>query len=115
MYLGPATTQQSADEFWNARLAKFATEGKKLRHGVAKAWFPNGKLESEGTYQFGKKSARSRSGMRTARCRDRRISRRQSRRPMGLVARERPAVRPSAATRTASSSANGAGGTKAAS
>lgn len=56
IYLGPETTQQAADEFWNARLAKFAAEGKNLRHGLAKAWYPNGKLESEGTYQYGKKS-----------------------------------------------------------
>jgi antitoxin component YwqK of YwqJK toxin-antitoxin module len=56
IYLGPETTQQAADEFWKARLAKFASEGKNLRHGVAKAWYPNGKLESEGTYQYGKKS-----------------------------------------------------------
>ena len=56
IYLGPETTQQAADAFWNARLAKFASEGKNLRHGLAKAWFPNGKLESEGTYQYGKKS-----------------------------------------------------------
>jgi len=56
LYLSPVATQQSADEFWNARLAKFTTEGKSLRHGVAKAWFPNGKVESEGAYQFGKKS-----------------------------------------------------------
>jgi antitoxin component YwqK of YwqJK toxin-antitoxin module len=55
-YLSPVASQQSADEFWKAQLAKFTTEGKNLRHGVAKAWFPNGKLESEGTYQFGKKS-----------------------------------------------------------
>jgi antitoxin component YwqK of YwqJK toxin-antitoxin module len=56
LYLSSVATQQSADEFWNARLAKFTTEGKNLRHGAAKAWFPNGKLESEGAYQFGKKS-----------------------------------------------------------
>jgi antitoxin component YwqK of YwqJK toxin-antitoxin module len=56
LYLSPVATQESADEFWNARLAKFVTEGKSMRHGLAKAWFPNGKLESEGAYQFGKKS-----------------------------------------------------------
>ena len=56
LYLGPATTQQAADEFWNVRFAKYASEGKDLRHGLAKAWYPNGKLEFEGTYQYGKKS-----------------------------------------------------------
>lgn len=55
-YLGPATTLLSSDEFWNLRLAKFDSEGEKLRHGLAKAWYPNGKLEFEGTYQYGKKS-----------------------------------------------------------
>ncbi len=56
MYLGPETTQVAADEFWTVRMAKFAADGKTLRHGTAKAWYPNGKLESEGTFQFGKKS-----------------------------------------------------------
>ncbi|MCI0333874.1 MAG: hypothetical protein L0228_11705 [Planctomycetes bacterium] len=56
MYLGAETTQQAADEFWNARLAKFAAEGKTLRHGLAKTWFRNGRMESEGTYQYGQKS-----------------------------------------------------------
>jgi antitoxin component YwqK of YwqJK toxin-antitoxin module len=56
VYLSPATTLETPDEFWNVRFAKYATEGKNLRHGVAKAWYPNGKLEQEGTYQYGKKS-----------------------------------------------------------
>lgn len=55
-YLGPEATQESADDFWNARIAKYNTEGKNIRHGVSKVWYPNGKLESEGIYQFGKKS-----------------------------------------------------------
>jgi antitoxin component YwqK of YwqJK toxin-antitoxin module len=56
LYLGPATTVKSADDFWTVRFAKYATEGKDLRHGLAKAWYPNGKLEQEGTYQYGQKS-----------------------------------------------------------
>jgi antitoxin component YwqK of YwqJK toxin-antitoxin module len=56
LYLGPETKQVEEDKFWNAKMATFAGEGKTLRHGEAKAWFSNGKLESEGTYQFGKKS-----------------------------------------------------------
>jgi antitoxin component YwqK of YwqJK toxin-antitoxin module len=56
MYLGAATTQKSGDDFWTARLAKYATDGKELRHGVAKAWYANGRTEQEGIYQFGKKS-----------------------------------------------------------
>jgi antitoxin component YwqK of YwqJK toxin-antitoxin module len=55
-FLGPASTLQAADEFSTVRFAKFATEGEYLRHGTAKGWYPNGKLEFEGTYQFGKKS-----------------------------------------------------------
>jgi antitoxin component YwqK of YwqJK toxin-antitoxin module len=54
-YLGPASTLMAADDFWTVRFAKFSTEGELLRHGVAKAWYPNGKLEFEGTYQYGKK------------------------------------------------------------
>jgi hypothetical protein len=54
-YLGPASTLMAADDFWTVRFAKFSTEGETLRHGVAKAWYPNGKLEFEGTYQYGKK------------------------------------------------------------
>jgi antitoxin component YwqK of YwqJK toxin-antitoxin module len=56
MYLGAATSEQSADDFWSVRLAKFSTEGKDLRHGVAKVWYPNGRIEQEGMYQFGEKS-----------------------------------------------------------
>jgi antitoxin component YwqK of YwqJK toxin-antitoxin module len=55
-YLGPAMTLASPDEFWNVRFAKYTGEGKQLRHGVAKTWYPNGKLEFEGAYQYGKKS-----------------------------------------------------------
>jgi antitoxin component YwqK of YwqJK toxin-antitoxin module len=56
LYLGPATKQVTKDKFWNAQLAKFDGDGKNLRHGVAKTWFSNGQIESEGTYQYGKKS-----------------------------------------------------------
>jgi antitoxin component YwqK of YwqJK toxin-antitoxin module len=56
MYLGAATSEKSPDDFWNVRLATYASDGKDLRHGVAKAWFPNGRIEQEGIYQFGKKS-----------------------------------------------------------
>jgi antitoxin component YwqK of YwqJK toxin-antitoxin module len=56
MYLGAETSEKSADDFWNVKFAKFAADGKDLRHGVAKAWYPNGRTEMEGIYQFGKKS-----------------------------------------------------------
>lgn len=56
MYLGAVTTEKSADDFWHARLAKYEAEGKELRHGTAKAWYPSGRSEFEGMYQFGKKT-----------------------------------------------------------
>jgi antitoxin component YwqK of YwqJK toxin-antitoxin module len=56
MYLGAVTSQKSADDFWNVRFAKYTNDGKDLRHGIAKAWYPNGRIEHEGIYQFGKKS-----------------------------------------------------------
>jgi antitoxin component YwqK of YwqJK toxin-antitoxin module len=55
-YLTAATTEKTKDDFWNLRMAKYTTEGKDLRHGVAKAWYTNGKIEQEGNYDFGKKS-----------------------------------------------------------
>ena len=56
MYLAAETKVASADQFWNAKLAKYTTEGEALRHGLTKAWYPNGKIEMEGTYQQGKKT-----------------------------------------------------------
>jgi antitoxin component YwqK of YwqJK toxin-antitoxin module len=56
MYLAAATIEQSADDFWNLRMAKYTTDGNDLRHGLAKAWYPNGKIEQEGIYQFGEKA-----------------------------------------------------------
>jgi antitoxin component YwqK of YwqJK toxin-antitoxin module len=55
-YLAATTVQQSPDEFWNFRLAKYNTTGKDLKHGPSKAWFANGKQQFEGSYQNGKKS-----------------------------------------------------------
>jgi antitoxin component YwqK of YwqJK toxin-antitoxin module len=56
MYLAAKEVQQSTDDFWTLKLAKYTTEGKDLRHGTAKAWFANGKPELDGYYQHGKKS-----------------------------------------------------------
>jgi antitoxin component YwqK of YwqJK toxin-antitoxin module len=56
MYLGAKEVEQSTDNFWTLRLAKFGTDGKNLRHGSAKAWFSNGQPKSDGYYQEGKKS-----------------------------------------------------------
>jgi antitoxin component YwqK of YwqJK toxin-antitoxin module len=56
MYLAANTVQQSPDEYWNFRLAKYVTEGKDLKHGPSKAWFANGRPQFEGFYQLGKRS-----------------------------------------------------------
>jgi antitoxin component YwqK of YwqJK toxin-antitoxin module len=55
-YLAAPTVEQSSDEFWNVRMAKYATEGSDLRHGLARAWYANGQPEQEGAYQYGKKT-----------------------------------------------------------
>jgi antitoxin component YwqK of YwqJK toxin-antitoxin module len=56
MYLAATTVQQSPDEYWNFRLAKYTSEGKDLKHGPSKAWYPNGRQQFDGFYQFGKRS-----------------------------------------------------------
>jgi antitoxin component YwqK of YwqJK toxin-antitoxin module len=56
MYLAATTNQQSPDEYWNLRLAKFSSEGKDLKHGPSKAWFANGRPQFDGFYQYGKRS-----------------------------------------------------------
>jgi antitoxin component YwqK of YwqJK toxin-antitoxin module len=55
MYLAATTVQQSPDEYWNFRLAKYTSEGKDLKHGPSKAWFSTGKPQMEGFYQNGKR------------------------------------------------------------
>jgi antitoxin component YwqK of YwqJK toxin-antitoxin module len=56
MYLAATTVEQSTDDYWNFRLATYKTEGKDLRHGTAKAWYANGKPQSDGFYQYDKRS-----------------------------------------------------------
>jgi antitoxin component YwqK of YwqJK toxin-antitoxin module len=56
MYLAATTVQQSADEFWNFRLAKYTSEGKDLKHGPSKAWFANGKPQFDGFYSMGERT-----------------------------------------------------------
>ncbi len=56
LYLAAKSVVQAPDDFWTTTLAKFASEGKDLRHGSAKTWYPNGQLEQEGTYQNDKKT-----------------------------------------------------------
>ena len=56
MYLAATTVQKTPDDFWTLRLATYASEGKDLRHGPAKAWYENGKQRLEGFYQQDKKN-----------------------------------------------------------
>jgi antitoxin component YwqK of YwqJK toxin-antitoxin module len=56
LYLAATTIQQSPDEYWNFRLAKYTSEGKDLKHGPSKAWFANGRQQFDGFYQLGQRS-----------------------------------------------------------
>jgi antitoxin component YwqK of YwqJK toxin-antitoxin module len=56
MYLAAKTVVETPDDFWSARLAKFASEGSDLKNGTAKTWYANGKQESDGYYVLGQKS-----------------------------------------------------------
>jgi antitoxin component YwqK of YwqJK toxin-antitoxin module len=56
MYLAATTVQQSPDEFWNFRLAKYTSEGKDLKHGPSKSWFANGKPQFDGFYSMGERT-----------------------------------------------------------
>lgn len=56
MYLAAKSAQQTADDYWTTKLAKYVAEGKDLRHGSAKTWFANGKPQQDGYYQNDQKS-----------------------------------------------------------
>ncbi len=56
MYLAAKTVETTADDFWAVRTAKYGTEGTDMRHGSLKSWYPNGKPETDGSYEYGKKS-----------------------------------------------------------
>lgn len=56
MYLSPETVEESRDDFWNVRLAKYTANGNELRHGPSRAWYADGKQEFEGMYQNGLRS-----------------------------------------------------------
>jgi antitoxin component YwqK of YwqJK toxin-antitoxin module len=56
MYLAATTVQQSADEYWNCRLARYTAEGKDLKHGTSKAWYSNSTHQLDGFYQMDKRS-----------------------------------------------------------
>lgn len=55
MFLAPKTVQKSSDDFWNTTFATYGQEGEPLRHGMAKGWYQNGQLQSEGQYEYNKR------------------------------------------------------------
>ena len=55
MYLAPRTVQTTPDKFWSAEFAQYDSEGEALRHGLSRAWHPNGQLQWEGRYDYDKK------------------------------------------------------------
>jgi len=56
MYLAATTVQQSPDEYWTCRLARYTAEGKDLKHGTSKAWYSNGQHQMDGFYEMDKRS-----------------------------------------------------------
>ncbi len=56
MYLAAKTVEKTPDDFWAMHAAKFGSEGEDRRHGTAKSWYANGKQESDGAYEYGKKT-----------------------------------------------------------
>jgi antitoxin component YwqK of YwqJK toxin-antitoxin module len=56
MYLAAKTIETSPDDYWAVRLAKFGSEGSDMRHGSSKSWYSNGQAESDGAYEYGKKT-----------------------------------------------------------
>lgn len=55
-FLAATTVPKTSDDFWNFQFAEFTSEGEDLLHGPSLAWYANGKPQSEGTYDYGKKS-----------------------------------------------------------
>ncbi|MGI9456887.1 MAG: toxin-antitoxin system YwqK family antitoxin, partial [Aeoliella sp.] len=55
MYLAPKTVQTSPDIFWNAEFAQYGSEGEALLHGVSKAWYANGQIQTQGEYSYDKR------------------------------------------------------------
>ena len=56
MYLAATTVQQSPDDYWTCRLARYTAEGKDLKHGSSKAWYSNGTHQMEGFYEMDKRA-----------------------------------------------------------
>jgi antitoxin component YwqK of YwqJK toxin-antitoxin module len=53
-FLSPRMVVTKEDDWWNCRLATFTAEGKPDRHGAWTAWHPNGQVQVEGLFKFGK-------------------------------------------------------------
>ena len=53
VYLFAKKTADQPDDWWTAKLAKYATLGGDDRHGRWMTWHENGQVENEGTYQYG--------------------------------------------------------------
>lgn len=55
MFLAPKTVLATPDKFWESEFATYDQDGEPLRHGLAKAWYENGQLQSEGQYEYNKR------------------------------------------------------------
>ncbi len=53
-YLSPKMVISKEDDWWNCRLADFTPEGKADRHGAWTSWHPNGQVQVEGRFKYGK-------------------------------------------------------------
>lgn len=51
MYLHARYGLETADDWWNAKPAKFARQGNDERHGKFTSWYRNGQKEFEGTFK----------------------------------------------------------------
>lgn len=49
-WLSPELKQQSADDWWAARLAEYKPTGKPLKHGAFTAWHENGQIARQGEF-----------------------------------------------------------------
>lgn len=55
-YLAPKTVQTAADNFATTTFAQYGSEGEAMRHGISRAWYPNGQLQWEGQYEYGERA-----------------------------------------------------------
>ena len=55
-YLGATTVEATPDDFWQLRMAEYATQGDDQRHGPWRMWHSNGQLQLEGSFQYDRES-----------------------------------------------------------